>query len=192
MSDINKALVTPNGQPSKWAEFCAFKSAPDACIHCAWGNCPHSGTTRVKTKKGHRDVNHKTGLSKAEFNRWLSAQKAPAKTAPVSTAPVSTAPVVASTSGAPASTEIHALNDVPGFDLLPQDVKERLSKEVNDQVGASQTYRKFTFWDDAAWAVVEPIAIKKVLEELVKRPPPRPHTGGGHPNPKGGKKGGRR
>ena len=192
MSDINKALVTPNGQPSKWAEFCAFKSKPDACIHCAWGNCSHSGTTRVKTKKGHRDVNHKTGLSKTEFNRWLAAQKAPVSTAPVSAAPVSTAPV-ASTSGAPADKSLHSLNEITGFNSLSQPVKERISNEVKAEAGVSSwSIGPITGWDDAAWAVVEPIAIRKVLEELAKRSAPRPHTGGGHPHHKGGKKGGRR
>lgn len=185
MSDINKALITANG-PSLWEQFCSSESEPNACIHCAWGNCSHSGTTRVKTKKGHRDVNHKTGLSKDQFNRWLSAQKAPAKTVPVSTAPV------ASTSGAPADKSLHSLNEITGFNSLSQPVKERISNEVKAEAKVSSwSIGPITGWDDAAWAVVEPIAIRKVLEELAKRSAPRPHhKAGGHPHHKG--KGGRR
>ena len=186
MSDVNKALSRPHGQQSKWEGFTNAKGKPNACIHCAFGTCSLTGTSEVKCKDGSkRTVTHKTGLTKAQFDTWLAAPKAPAKAAPAKAAPAaaSTAP---STSGAKASTEMHALNDVPGFDLLSSGVKERISKDVNDKVGASQTYKKFTFWDDAAWAVVEPIALKMVNAELVKLSASRPHTGGGHPHHKAG------
>jgi hypothetical protein len=151
-------------------------------------------------------ITHNPKLTKVQFEAWLVASKAPAKTAPAKAAPVKAAPVkapaAASTSvatSASADERLHCLNDIPGFNSLTQPVKEQVSKDVKAEAKVSgKLVGPITGWDDAAWAVVEPIAMRKVLEELAKRPAPRPHTGGGHPHHKagghphhkGGKKGG--